>query len=83
MAFWSGRVLAFVSHDMAQVDFNDQEPGVPPEVRRIAGGALAFLIGIAADDDATLATPQLVLRWEPDGRLFAALLRAPLKSEQG
>jgi hypothetical protein len=68
--------------DMAQRDFNDQEPGVPPEVRRIAGGALAFLIGIAADETA-LASAQLVLRWEPDGRLFAALLRAPLRSEQG
>jgi hypothetical protein len=66
---------------MAQVDdLNDREPGVPPEVRRIAGGALALLITIAADDVAP-APPQLVLRWEPDGRLFAALLRAP-QSEQ-
>jgi hypothetical protein len=68
---------------MAQVDdLNDQEPGVPPEVRRIAGGALALLITIAADDVTPPTRPQLVLRWEPDGRLFAALLRAPLKSEQ-
>jgi hypothetical protein len=61
---------------MARVEFNDREPGTPPEVRRIAGGALAILINIASDHRAR-GRDQLVLRWEPEGHLYAALMRIP------
>jgi hypothetical protein len=77
----SGDVLAVLSGEMSQVELNDHEPGVPPEVRRIAGGALALIITIAADH-VSADRAQLVLRSEPDGQLFAALLRAPAKPEQ-
>lgn len=66
---------------MSQVELNDSEPGVPPEVRQIAGGALALIITIAPDY-MTPARSRLVLRQEPDGQIFAALVRAPRKSEE-
>jgi hypothetical protein len=71
-----GDVLAVSLRVMSQVELNDHEPGVPPEVRRIAGGALAFIITIVSDH-ATPASAQLVIRQEPDGQLLAALLAAP------
>jgi hypothetical protein len=64
---------------MSQVDLNDLEPGVPPEMRRMAGGALALLITIVPDR-VTPARAQLLLRCEPDGQVFAALLTAPVQS---
>jgi hypothetical protein len=67
---------------MSQVELNDHEPGMPPEVRRIAGGALALIIAIVPDH-VTSAGAQLVVRWEPDGQLFAALLGAPAAPEAG
>ena len=73
--------MQFASPDMARVEFNDREPGAPPEVRRIAGGALAILLNIAADHH-TRGRDQLVLRWEPDGHLYAALMRIPEKTDE-
>ena len=66
---------------MAQVELNDREPGTTPEMRRIAGGALALLITIAAGRS-TRPGDQLILRCEPDGQLYAAVARAPDKPEQ-
>jgi hypothetical protein len=66
---------------MAQVELNDREPGIMPEVRRIAGGALALLITIAAGRS-TRPGDQLILRCEPDGQMYAALVRTPPKSDQ-
>jgi hypothetical protein len=77
-----GGALALSTPDMSQVELNDLEPGIPPEVRRIAGGALALIITIVPDHVMS-AGAQLVVRWEPDGQLFAALLGAPAESEAG
>jgi hypothetical protein len=60
---------------MSQVELNDQEPGVPPELRRMAGGAVAILIAIQPDH-MTPPRGQLVIRSEPDGELLGALLLA-------
>jgi hypothetical protein len=76
-----GGILAVSSNKMAQVELNDREPGTTPEMRRIAGGALALLITIAAGRS-TRPGDQLILRCEPDGQLFAALIRTPPKSDQ-
>jgi hypothetical protein len=67
---------------MARAELNDLEPGAPPEVRRIAGGALALLFMIVAEYR-TRTRDQLILRWEPDGQLFAAMSRIPTAPEQG
>jgi hypothetical protein len=67
---------------MARAELNDHEPGMPPEVRQIPGGAMALLFMIAADFK-TRTRDQLILRWEPDGQLFAAMARVPAAPEQG
>ena len=65
---------------MARVELNDREPGAPPEVRQITGGALALCFTIAADYKAR-SRDQLILRCEPDGQLFAAVARVLDKPE--
>jgi hypothetical protein len=77
----AGEVLA-ESGDMGRAELNDLEPGTPPEIRQIPGGALALLFMIAADYK-TRTRDQLILRWEPDGQLFAAVARVPSAPEQG
>jgi len=66
---------------MARSELNDLEPGTPPEVRKIPGGALALLFNIAADFK-TRTRDQLILRCEPDGQLYAAMSRVPTAPEQ-
>ena len=65
---------------MAQGD-NDFEPGAPLRVRCLAGGVLAVLIPIMRDRGARVRD-QLILRWHPNGQLFAALLETPKKRER-
>ena len=77
-----GELLADRSIRKARSELNDLEPGTPPEVRRIPGGALALLFTIVADFK-TRTRDQLILRWEPDGQLFAAMARVPAAPEQG
>jgi hypothetical protein len=60
---------------------NDHQPGVPPESRRIAGGAIVLIMPIAAED-LMAAGAQLVLRCEPDGRILAAINRTPIDSSR-
>jgi hypothetical protein len=55
------------SHDL------DQRPGIPPETRIIRG--VTVVIMPVAFDRATLAGARLVLRCEPDGRVYAAISR--------
>jgi hypothetical protein len=66
---------------MAQGDINDFEPGPPLRVRSLAGGTLAVLIPIV-QERGTRVHDQLILRWDPNGQLFAALLEIPKKRER-
>ena len=61
---------------MSRPGKNDLQPGVPPETRRIAGGAIVLIMPICADH-MTVASAQLVLRCEPDGQILAAINKAP------
>jgi len=61
------RVMPSDSHDL------DQRPGIPPETRIIRG--VTVVIMPVAFDRATLAGARLVLRCEPDGRIYAAISR--------
>jgi len=78
----AAKSLHSCSSDMGRAELNDLEPGTPPEIRQIPGGALALLFVIAADYK-TRTRDQLILRWEPDGQLFAAVARVPSAPEQG
>jgi hypothetical protein len=60
---------------------NDRQPGVPPETRRIAGGAIVLIMPIAADH-MLAAGAQLVLRCEPDGRTLVAINRTAIDSSR-
>jgi len=71
-----GDVLAARPSVVSSPGKGDLQPGVPPETRRIAGGAIVLIMPICADHMAT-ASAQLVLRCEPDGRILAAINRAP------
>ena len=71
-----GDVLAACPSVVSSQGKGDLQPGVPPETRRIAGGAIVLIMPICADHMAT-ASAQLVLRCEPDGRILAAINRAP------
>jgi hypothetical protein len=66
---------------MAQGDINDFEPGTPLRVRSLDGGILAVLIPIVRDRG-TRVREQLILRWHPNGQLFAALLEIPKTGER-
>ena len=55
---------------------SDLQPGVPPETRRIAGGAIVLIMPICGEH-MTAASAQLILRCEPDGQVLAAINRAP------
>lgn len=57
---------------MAQSERYDSRPGVRPETRCIAGGAVALIMPIFASH-MTPASAQLVLRCEPDGQIYAAI----------
>jgi hypothetical protein len=59
---------------MARLEKMDDRPGIPPESRRVASGAIVVIMTIATGSTTTTAT-QLVIRCEPDGRLLAALAR--------
>ena len=74
-----GDVFAVRSPRMSRLEKIDTQPGVPPDSRLIASGAVVLIMPVAADRRLTLAT-QLVLRCEPDGRIFAALGRGPVNS---
>ena len=71
-----GDVLAVCPTDVSRPGKGDHQPGVPPETRRIAGGAIVLIMPIRADH-MTAASAQLVLRCEPDGQILAAINRAP------
>ena len=66
---------------MPRRDRNDDEPGVPPQTRRIAGGAVALIMPITPDHTMYVRA-QLSLRWEPDGQIFAAIIGTPTDSER-
>jgi len=71
-----GDVLAVCPTAVSRPGKGDHQPGVPPETRRIAGGAIVLIMPIRADH-MTAASAQLVLRCEPDGQILAAINRAP------
>ena len=50
----------------------DRRPGVPLEFRGLAGDVNLFIAHIA-DESGVPTRPQLVLRCEPDGEVFAAI----------
>jgi hypothetical protein len=61
---------------MPRRDRSDDEPGVPPQTRRIAGGAVSLIMSITPDHT-MFVRAQLALRWEPDGQIFAAIVGSP------
>jgi hypothetical protein len=61
---------------MSRLEKMDDRPGAPLECRRIASGAVVLIMSVPAGPTTTAAT-QLIVRCEPDGRMFAALGRAP------
>lgn len=61
---------------MSRLEKIDTQPGVPPDSRLIASGAVVLVMAISADRTLTDAA-QLVLRCDRDGRIFAALGRGP------
>jgi hypothetical protein len=61
-------------------DWKDNQRGEPPTTRRIPGGAVTLTMPIA--DDVRSVRAQLVVRWEPDGQIFAAIIGKPSDSEQ-
>ena len=61
---------------MSRLEKIDTEPGVPPDSRLIASGAVVLVMPITVSSTITAAT-QLVLRCERDGQVFAALGRGP------
>ena len=65
---------------MPRRDRNDDEPGAPPQTRRIAGGAVALVMPIS--DHTMYVRAQLVLRWEPDGQMFASIAGTPIEPER-
>ena len=54
---------------------------MPPQTRRIAGGAVALIMPISSDHTMYVRA-QLSLRWEPDGQIFAAIIGTPTDSER-
>ena len=61
---------------MSRLEKIDTQPGVPPDSRLIASGAVVLVMSISVDPKTTAAA-QLVLRCERDGQVFAALGRGP------
>jgi hypothetical protein len=59
---------------MPRLDKFDTQPGVPPDSRLIASGAVVLVMPIEAPPTLTSAT-QLVLRCDRDGQIYAALGR--------
>jgi hypothetical protein len=70
-----GDVLAVILN-VPQQDRSDNQPGAPPTTRRIAGGAVTLTMPIL--DHTRLVRAQLVVRWEPDGQIFAAIIGTPI-----
>jgi hypothetical protein len=66
---------------MPRRDRSDDEPGAPPQTRRIAGGAVALVMPISPDHTMYVRA-QLVLRWEPDGQMFASIAGTPIEPER-
>jgi hypothetical protein len=59
---------------MSRVEKIDTQPGVPPDSRLIASGAVLLVMPISADP--TIANgSRLVLRCERNGQIFAAIGR--------
>ena len=74
--------VVFAAHPVvSRLAKNDRQPGVPPETRRIAGGAIVLIMPIAADHMLS-AGSQLVLRCEPDGQMLAAINRPSIDSSR-
>jgi hypothetical protein len=60
---------------MSRLDPNDQVPGAPADSRRMSNGTVLLIMPIT--DIGGASAPRLVLRCEPDGRIFAAISDPP------
>ena len=54
---------------------------MPPQTRRIAGGAVALIMPITPDHT-MFVRAHLALRWEPDGQMFASIVGTPIEPGQ-
>jgi hypothetical protein len=75
----SGGILAADPGMKEWVDALDYKPGQPPDVRRIGN---SILVVMPIDDDSSdRPHTRLVLRFEPNGDLFAAISSPVERSE--
>jgi hypothetical protein len=64
---------------MSRLDPNDQVPGPPADSRRMSSGTVLLIMPITNVDGTSVS--RLVLRCEPDGRMFAAISDPPRPSD--
>jgi hypothetical protein len=78
-AFFDDRCRRYLCkcHGVRRLNLNDHSPGAPLDTRRAPGGSVVTIMRILGDPEMP-AKVELVLRFRPNGQMFAAISRAPV-----